>query len=216
MIRAVVFDLDGVLIDSETVWESVRHEYVIRHGGVWPADAQHRLMGMSTGEWSRYLADELHVDRSPDDVARDVVGQMADRYAHGLPLLPGAVATVRTLADRFRLGLASSSPRTLIDTVLWTAGLTDAFAVTRSTEEEQRGKPAPDVYLSVATAMHAEPVDCVAVEDSTNGVRSASAAGMTVIAIPRPAYPVDQAVLRVAARVLSDVTELPEALSEIS
>jgi HAD superfamily hydrolase (TIGR01509 family) len=144
-----------------------------------------------------------------------VIAQMADRYAAGVPLLPGSVATVRQLAERYRLGLASSSPRALIDTVLAAVGLTEMFAVTRSTEEEERGKPAPDVYLAVAAALSAEPVDCVAVEDSTNGIRSAAAAGMVVIAIPQAAFPVDPTVLKVAACVLDRLDALPAAIEDL-
>ncbi len=146
VIEAVVFDLDGVLIDSEPVWEQVRRDYVEQNRGHWPVGAQDRLMGMSTPEWARYLREEAGVDRHPDEVAATVVERMADRYAEELPLIPGALEALARLGGRWPLGLASSSPRSLIDTVLTTAGLTDRFAVTVSTEEVAHGKPAPDVY----------------------------------------------------------------------
>src|SRR2546421_5182029 len=171
MVDAVVFDLDGVLVDSEPVWERVRRGYVAAHGGRWQSDSQQRLMGMSTYEWARYLSEELGVDRGPDQVATDVVNEMI--VAH-LPLIPSADAVVRRLGEHWRLGLASSSPRRLIKAALAAAGLGGAFAVTLSTEEVPRGKPAPDVYLAVASSLGVDPARCVAIEDSSNGVRSAA------------------------------------------
>src|ERR1700730_3558505 len=190
-IEAVVFDLDGILTDSEPVWEAVRRDFVSERGGKWQPDTQRRLMGMSTSEWARYLSNELGVGMPPDEVAQEVVRRMAERYSVELPLLPGAVDTVQRLARRWRLGLASSSPTNLIDVVLSRAGLTEYFAVTISTEEVANGKPAPDVYLAVAARLEVPPDQCAAIEDSSNGLRAARAAGMRVVAIPRPEYPPD-------------------------
>jgi HAD superfamily hydrolase (TIGR01509 family) len=209
VVDAVVFDLDGVLIDSEPVWEQVRRGYVAETGGHWRPDSQQRLMGMSTPEWARYLSVDLGVGRDPDTVAREVVDRMARRYEDRLPLLPGAIEAVRRAAARWPLGLASSSPRRLIDAVLKEAGLTSLFAVTMSTEEVGRGKPAPDVYLSVASKMGVAPTSVAAVEDSSNGLRAAHAAGMRVIAVPHPMYPPQPDALAVADLVvdrLDDVT----------
>lgn len=216
VIEAVIFDLDGVLIDSEPVWEGVRRAYVDEAGGRWLPDSQRRLMGMSTAEWSSYLASDLGVGRPAETVAREVIERMADAYALALPLLPGAVDVVRLLAERWPLGLASSSPRTLVGEVLRDAGLTDAFRATRSTEQERHGKPAPDVYRSVAGALGADPRRCVAVEDSSNGLRSAGAAGMIVVAVPRPAYPPDPDALRLAATTLTSLAELPAAVTRLA
>jgi HAD superfamily hydrolase (TIGR01509 family) len=188
-VKAVVFDLDGVLIDSESVWDDVRTGLAAEHGRPWPDDATHRMMGMSTQEWSAYLVDTVGVPGPASEVASTVIGRMADRYREHLPLLPGAVEAVRRLADRWPLGLASSSPRRLIDSVLEAAGLTDAFQVTLSTEEVEEGKPSPAVYLAVASRLGAHPETVVAIEDSSNGLRSASRAGMHVIAVPRPDFP---------------------------
>lgn len=216
MVNAVIFDLDGVLIDSEPVWERVRRAYVAEAGGHWQPESQRRLMGMSTAEWSRYLADDLGVGRPPDVVAGEVIERMAREYATGLPLLPNAVDVVKRLASQWPLGLASSSPRSLVDEVLDVADLRSSFVATRSTEEERRGKPAPDVYLSVAYELNVDPESCVAVEDSTNGLRSAGSAGMTVVAVPRPAYPVDPDALLFAARVLDVLSGLPSVVRELA
>jgi HAD superfamily hydrolase (TIGR01509 family) len=208
MIEAVVFDLDGVLIDSEPVWEQVRREVVAEHGGHWAADAQQRLMGMSTGEWARYLSEDLGVGLPPDRIAALVIERTAARYAEHLPLMPGAVEAVRSLAARWPLGLASSSPPSLIDTVLDAAGLRGCFAATLSTEQVAHGKPAPDIYLAVCERLGRQPQACAAVEDSTNGLRSAAAAGLRVIAIPHPRYPPDPGALSAAALVLTSLGEL--------
>jgi HAD superfamily hydrolase (TIGR01509 family) len=212
MMEAVVFDMDGVLIDSEPVWEEVRRSLVAERGGRWLPDSQRRLMGMSTGEWSHYLASDLGVDLAPDEIARTVIAGMVDRYRVRLPLLPGAAAAVRRMATRWPLGLASSSPRSLIDAVLARAGLEGLFAVTVSTEEVPHGKPAPDVYLRAALGLGQRPGRCAAVEDSTNGLRSAHAAGCQVIAVPRPEFPPEPDALALAARTLGSLDELTVAM----
>ena len=163
MVAAVIFDLDGVLIDSEPVWEQVRRQYVAEHGGRWRPDSQQRLMGMSTQEWSTYLATDLGVDVPPDRIAREVVERVAQQYEADLPLMPGAVEAVQRLASRWPLGLASSAARPLIDRVLAATGMESLFHVTVSTEEVPRGKPAPDVYLAVAERLAVAPAQTVAV-----------------------------------------------------
>jgi len=207
MIEAVVFDLDGVLIDSEPVWERVRRALVAERGGQWAPDAQRRLMGMSTPEWARYLSEDLGVGLPPDEVAAQVIDRMAASYREHLPLLPGAVEAVHRLAARWPLGLASSAPAVLIETVL-AAALRSYFSVTMSTEQVPHGKPAPDIYLAVAAKLGHAPAHCAAVEDSSNGLRSAAAAGLHVIAIPHPKYPPDPDALAAASLVLSDLADL--------
>jgi HAD superfamily hydrolase (TIGR01509 family) len=207
---AVIFDMDGVLIDSEPIWEEVRRGVVADYGGQWLDEAQTALMGMSTPEWAAYLSEDLGVGKPPDEVAQIVIGKMVERYEQHLPVLPGADEAVRRCAGRWPLGLASSSPRQLIDAVLRNAGWTDLFEVTVSTEELTRGKPAPDVYLAAARGVGAEPSTCVAVEDSSNGMRSATAAGLVLIAAPRPEYPPADDALAAAALVLEDLDGLTE------
>ena len=208
MIAAVVFDLDGVLIDSEPVWERVRRELVAERGGHWAPDAQHKLMGMSTTEWARYLSEDLGVGLPPAQVAAEVVDRMAASYRERIPLLPGAVEAVRRLAARWPLGVASSAAAVLIETVLQSSGLRPYFSVTMSTEQVAHGKPAPDIYLAVTAQLGCSPPDCAAVEDSSNGLRSAAAAGLRVIAIPQPRYPPDPDALAATSLVLPSLTEL--------
>jgi HAD superfamily hydrolase (TIGR01509 family) len=217
MIEAVVFDLDGVLIDSEPVWERVRRGLVAERGGHWAPDAQRRLMGMSTQEWARYLSEDLGVGLPPDQVVAEVVDRMAASYRERLPFLPGAVDTVRRFAARWHLGLASSAPAALIETVLESAGLRDCFQVTMSTEQMPHGKPAPDIYLAVTARLGVSPSACAAIEDSSNGLRSAAAAGLRVIAIPRPQYPPDPDALAATSLVLLSLVELtPDAVAALA
>jgi len=205
VVDAVVFDLDGVLIDSEPVWEEIRRRYVADNGGQWRPDTQRRLMGMSTGEWARYLSEDLSVRRTAEQVATDVVAHMVARYATRVPLVPGAEAIARELARHWPLGLASSSPPRLIQAALDATGLAGTFAVTLSTEDVPHGKPAPDVYLATAERLGVDPAGCVAVEDSSNGVRSAAAAGMRVVAVPHRRYPLDEDARMHAALVVAGI-----------
>lgn len=218
MIEALVFDMDGVLVDSEPIWEEVRRGVVAEYGGTWLPQAQTALMGMSTPEWAAYLSGDLGVGRAPEEVATIVIDQMVARYRGHLPVLPGADDAVRRCAARWPLGLASSSPRRLIDAVLDAAGWTDLFEVTVSTEELDRGKPAPDVYEHAVRQLGREPAACAAIEDSSNGMRSATAAGLILIAAPRPDYPPAEDALARAALVIDGIdaltTDAIESLGE--
>jgi HAD superfamily hydrolase (TIGR01509 family) len=170
------------------------------------------MMGMSSTEWSAYLRDELGVAMEPEEISRDVVERMSAGYRDSVPLLPGAVEAVRALAGRWPLGLASSANREIIDLVLEEAGIADAFAVTLSAEEVERGKPAPDVYLEAARRLEVAPEGCVAIEDSSNGLRSAHAAGMAVIAVPNQAFPPEDDALALAAEVVGSVGDVTSEL----
>jgi HAD superfamily hydrolase (TIGR01509 family) len=215
VIEAVVFDLDGVIVDSEEVWDQVREGLARERGGRWSEQAQAAMMGMSSTEWSRYMHDVVGLPEPPEEINREVVQRMLDRYAHGLPLIDGAVEAVRRLADQWPLGVASSSNRELIDRVLEVSGLAPYFRATVSSEEVGHGKPAPDVYLEAARRLGVEPHRAVAIEDSANGIRSAHAAGMHVVAIPNHAFPPPPDVLALAAVVLDSIEELdPDAVKE--
>ena len=215
MIDAVVFDMDGVLIDSEPVWERVRRKFTADHGGQWPDDAQDRMMGMSTGEWSAYMSEDFGVGLPAGRVAELVIADMTAEYHVHLPMLPGAVDAVRRLAGRWTLGIASSAPKSLIEAVLDGSGLRGAFAAAVSSEEVALGKPAPDVYLEAARRLGVSPSSCAAVEDSSNGLRSAAAAGLAVIAVPRPEYPPAADAIGLARVVLDSLAELtPDAIDD--
>jgi HAD superfamily hydrolase (TIGR01509 family) len=208
LIEAVVFDLDGVLVDSESVWNDARRELTEESGGTWRDDAQQAMMGMSSVEWSRYMHDTLGVSMPPEEISGQVVAKLEDAYRERLPLIPGARDAVLTLADRWPLGLASSANPPIIELVLSEAGLAHCFHVTLSSEEVPRGKPAPDVYLEAARRLHVDPAICAAVEDSSNGLRSAHAAGMKVVAIPNADFPPAPDALALADVVLGSIEEL--------
>ena len=208
MIEAVVFDLDGLLIETEEIWDEVREALVRERGGRWTESAQRDMMGMSSSEWSQYLHEELGLEEPPEELNRLVVERMAERYRASLPLLPGAVEAVKRLAARWPLAVASSSNRPLIDLVLELSGLAPYFAATVSSEEVARGKPAPDVYLEAASRLGAVPEDCAAVEDSESGIRAAKAAGLRVIAIPNRSFPPSDEVLASAEVVLRSLDQL--------
>jgi HAD superfamily hydrolase (TIGR01509 family) len=212
--EAVIFDLDGVLVDSEQVWDEVREQLARETGGRWHPGAQRDMMGMSSTEWSRYMSEELGVPLAPDEVSAEVVRRVEERYRRELPLLPGAVEAVRRLADRWPLGLASSSNRPIIDLVLELAGIADLFEASVSSEEVGRGKPAPDVYLEATHRLGAGPTRSAAVEDSTNGLLSARAAGLGVVAIPNRAFPPDPEALAAADVVVDSLDALVPPLIE--
>jgi HAD superfamily hydrolase (TIGR01509 family) len=215
-VDGVIFDLDGVLVDSEAVWDDVRRRFTEENGGHWHENAQRDMMGMSSTEWSRYVRDRLGVRMDPDQISAAVADQVAERYREHLPLLPGAVESVRALAAEWPLGLASSSNRHVIDLVLDEAGIADDFQATVSSEEVGAGKPAPDVYLEAAKRLGVEASACVAIEDSTNGIRSADAAEMAVIAVPNREFPPERGALSLASLVLDSLEELsPERIRSL-
>jgi HAD superfamily hydrolase (TIGR01509 family) len=211
---AVVFDMDGVLIESEEIWDAVREAYIRERGGRYNEEIQRAVMGMSAPEWSRYLHETAGVPDPPDAINEEVVRRMLAAYREHLPLIPGAVEAVRRLSGRFPLAVASSSNRPLIDTVLDVSGLKGCFQATVSSEEVARGKPSPDVYLEAARRLDIAPERCAAIEDSHNGIRSAKSAGMHVIAIPNPSYPPDAEALAQADVVITSLDELtPELIA---
>ncbi|RFU41428.1 HAD family phosphatase [Actinomadura logoneensis] len=215
--QAVVFDMDGVLVDSEPVWEEVRRGYVADRGGTWHSDTQERLMGMNTPEWAAYLAtDVIGGDATAEQVAYEVVDRMSRRYADEVPVMPGAVEAVERLAEFRPLGVASSSPRVLIELVLGRLGIAGRFRTLVSTEDVDLGKPAPDGYLAAAARLEVAAEACVAVEDSSNGLRSAHAAGMRVVAVPHPRYPPAEDALALASLKISSLDELtPTVLRDL-
>ncbi|MCG8924771.1 HAD family phosphatase [Lentzea sp. CC55] len=207
---AVIFDLDGVLIDSEQVWDEVRQSFAAAHGGTWTATATRDMQGMSTPEWGAYLVEAVGVRLEPEEASAGVIAEMEKAYAAHLPVVPGAVEAVRAVASRFPVAIASSAPAVLIRVFLDVTGLPVPVAV--SSEECAAGKPSPDVYLLAAARLGVSAASCYAVEDSTNGLKAALAAGMTVLAVPNPHFPPAAEVLE-QVRVLGSISELPAALA---
>lgn len=211
MNECIVFDLDGTLIESEQIWRDVRHAFVVENGGHWKADAAAAMIGMRTDEWAAYMHDELGVSLAASEIAKRVVELIAQRLKNP-PVLPGADAALRRLARDFRLGLASSAALAVAQTVLAATGWNDLFAVVVSADEVPRGKPAPDVYLRALELLDADPRRTAAVEDSANGIRSAYAAGIAVIAIPNRVFPPDAEALALASRIVANLDDLNAAL----
>jgi HAD superfamily hydrolase (TIGR01509 family) len=204
----VVFDLDGVLLESEQVWNEAKRELVAERGGSWSDGAPRDMMGMSSPEWSAYLRDQLGVDLDPAAISADVVARLESIYRERLPWIEGAREAVERMAARGPIGLASSSNREIIDLFLELSGLAGLFAVTVSSEEVERGKPAPDVYLEAARRLEVRPEDCLAVEDSENGIRAAKAAGMRVVVLPNSEWPPGPDALGLADAVIGSLAEL--------
>ncbi len=213
-IDAVVFDMDGVLVDTEHLWDEVREQLTEDWGGTYTPEAQEAMMGMSSPEWSRYLHETVGLREQPERINAEVVRRMLERYERDLPVIPGAQDAVRRLVDAgLWLALASSSNRELIDAVLHRLGLASSFTVTVSSEEVARGKPAPDVYLEAARRLEVDPSRCAAVEDSASGIRAAHAAGMRVLAYPNRHYPPSADTLALADVVLESLEELDPAIA---
>jgi HAD superfamily hydrolase (TIGR01509 family) len=208
VIEAVVFDLDGVIVDSEHVWDEVREQLARERGGRWHDGAQADMMGMSSTEWAAYMHDVIGLQEPPGEINAEVVDRLLARYREQLPVIDGSVDAVRRLAGQFRLGVASSSNRPIIDAVLEAAGIAELFDATVSSEEVGRGKPAPDVYLEAARRLGVEPSHAAAVEDSSNGLRAAHAAGLRVLALPNARYPPAADALAVADAVLGSIADL--------
>jgi HAD superfamily hydrolase (TIGR01509 family) len=213
---AVVFDLDGVIITSEALWTEQRRELTTETGGTWREEAQEVMQGMSSPEWTAYMRDELKVPLAADEISAAVVAKLDAAYREHLPLIDGAVGSVRALAERWPLAVASSANREVIDLVLELSGLADSFLATVSSEEVANGKPSPDVYLEAAGRIDVPPERCVAVEDSGNGIKAAHAAGMKVVAVPNPELAPDPEALRLAEVSIETIAELrPDLLLRI-
>ena len=209
---AVVFDLDGVLVDSEPAWDAARRAVLAEAGGHWREGATRAMIGMSSPEWSRYLHEELGAQLDPAEINERVVARLLAGYeANGATLLPSAADAVRELAECWPLGLASSANRSVIEAVLTAAGLRERFAAIVSAEEVPHGKPAGDVYVAAAAALEVEPSRAVAVEDSTNGIRAGAAAGLAVIAVPNAHFPPASEALALASVTIDSLRELTPA-----
>ena len=206
---AVVFDMDGILIESEPIWDIVRRRLASEDGLSWPDSSTPIMMGLSTREWAEHMTNVVGFSGSWEDVAQRTIDGVAGEYASGgLPILPGAVEAVRRMAGLAPTAIASSSPRRLIDLVVARLNLGDLLTATVSTEEVSRGKPFPDGYLRACELLDVDPSRSVAVEDSTNGIRSAHSAGLAVVCVPPGFHPPAEATLRLCSAVLETLDDL--------
>jgi HAD superfamily hydrolase (TIGR01509 family) len=216
MIEAVIFDMDGLLFDSEIYWERARREFSASQGCTWRHEDELTVKGLNSPEWAAVIKRRCELDVPGEEVIDSVVERMREQYAERLPLLPGAVDAVRNLAATYPLGLASSSPETLIQYVLNEADILSCFRAVVSSDTVGKGKPNPDVFLATADRLRRAPADIAVLEDSSAGIRAARAAGMKVIAVPNHHYPPDHAALAEADRVLASLLELrPDMMLEL-
>ncbi|MFC6359709.1 HAD family phosphatase [Luteococcus peritonei] len=212
---AVVFDMDGTLVDTEPVWDQVRRQLAEEDGVPWPEQATAAMMGMSTQEWSSYLSEQVGLRSDAEQSARRTIDALVARYEAGtMEVLPGAREAVALAASRGPVGIASSSPVVLIEAGMRLLGITEVVKAHVSTEQVGRGKPAPDGYLRCCELLQVDPSRCLALEDSSNGIRSALAAGMTTVAVPQPFHRPDDELLDRCAAVLDDLTGFDQALLE--
>jgi beta-phosphoglucomutase-like phosphatase (HAD superfamily) len=208
VIEAVIFDMDGLLVDSEPVWDAARRWMAREAGKTWTTEDHQAVMGVSTHEWVAYMTDRLALTLPPEEVEERIIERMVEMYRSGIPWFPGAVEAVDLVGGRYRTALASGSHRRLIEAVTADAAMQGRFQVIVASDEVGRGKPAPDVYLAAAERLGVGADDCVCLEDSGNGILAGVRAGMTVIAVPDPRFPPDAEVLGRAHLVLGSLAEL--------
>jgi HAD superfamily hydrolase (TIGR01509 family) len=211
-IDTVVFDLDGVILDSEVVWDEVRHDFAVSHGGHWGKLDQPAVMGANSLQWAAHMRANNGLQLSDREIYEGIIGELKMRYARHLPLIPGVVEAIENLSTVYRLGVASSSPRELIEYALELAGLRNCFAVVVSSDDVARGKPEPDVYREACARLGTIPERAVAIEDSASGMEAAFSAGLAVVAVPNPAYPPAAEAVAKADVVLGSIRELNRAV----
>jgi HAD superfamily hydrolase (TIGR01509 family) len=216
MIEAVVFDMDGLLVDSEPLWQRARLEAFEAGRLHWSEADQERIMGSSTQRWSIYLAEKLEHAYTPGEIVDRVVAQMEQYYRDDVPLLPGAREVIARLRGRYPLGLATGSSYRLIWAALAGAGWRGVFDEVLSSDDVANGKPAPDIYLEIARRLGVPVEKTAVVEDSGNGILAGLAAGAKVIAVPHAYHRPEDDVLGQSALVLNSLLDFtPEMLRDL-
>lgn len=189
-ILAVIFDLDGVIVDSEIWWDDVRRAFAAAHGRPWSVEDRHAVMGANSRQWSETIRTRLRLEIDRETVETAIVDAMVERYRQrGAPVIDGAVDAVRRIAAERPAALASSSHPRVIAASLAATGLAHAFRAVVSSDEVDHGKPAPDVFLEAARRLGADPAATLVVEDSLNGLKAGRAAGMTTVLVPNASIP---------------------------
>ncbi len=201
-LQAVLWDMDGVLMDSEACWFESRIEFAERFGKIWTMNDQRVAMGRSTIEWAEVMRERLSLDLTLDQIMEEVITLVMDRLGERLPVLPGALEAVKLTATRYPIALASGSPTRVIDHVLNITGLHKVFQAVVYGDDMTRGKPDPEIWLTAADKLGVDVTLCAGIEDSGNGIRSLRAAGVYTIAVPSPGFPLSPDVLALADRVL--------------
>lgn len=211
---AVIFDMDGVLVESEHLWEENWIRYSSMHDYTWLASDTAMVQGMSVPEWARYLAGQIG-SNDPHHIMEDIVANMiASLHGGRVELLPGSYEMVMTAAARVPIAVASSASYRFIEAVLEATGLRPSFGAVVSSEQVPRGKPAPDVYEEAARRIGVDPTRVIAIEDSSNGLRAAAAAGMHVIALPNATYPPKPDALALCANIATSTDDVRDYLVE--
>jgi len=211
-VAAVIFDLDGVIVDSEIWWHEERVAWAAERGLRWTEADTHEVMGANSRRWARIMRERLGLQEGDEPaILEAVVRRVIDRYRHGAPIIDGAVEAVRRIARAWPVAVASSAHRGVIDAALGATGLWDEIPVVVSSDEVAHGKPEPDVYLEAARRLRVPPGECLVVEDSVNGVRAGVAAGMTVILVPNASVPPAPGADAIAHYVLGSLRDLDPA-----
>lgn len=213
-VEAVIFDMDGVLVDSEVYWKRAREGFAGALGKVWTMDDQRAAMGRNTIEWAQVMRERLHLEMPPEQVMEDVIGRVLAQCDAYLPLRPGAVEAVHKAAGRYRVALASGSPTRVIEYVMKRTGLDQIFETMVFGDTIPNGKPAPDIYLEALRRLGVTPERAVGIEDSGNGIRSLHNAGMGIIAAPSPEFPLNEDILKLAQRVIASLEDFSVELVE--
>ena len=211
-VDAVIFDLDGVLVDSEIWWHEERVDWARQRGLTWTHEDSSHVMGANSRGWARIMRERLGLPPIEEAaIEDDIVDRVVRRYVDGAPEIQGATATVRAIAERWPVAIASSAHRAVIDAALNATGLAGVIPIVVSSDDVEHGKPAPDVYLETARQLGVTPKTCLVIEDSLNGVRAARSAGMIVVLVPNESIPPAAGAAELADLVLARLVDLDPA-----